>query len=401
MDPTVPSEADRPSPRAAAGGDAFERMAALADRAGLRRVHLLAWRDRDDPGAGGSEEHAAQVAAAWARAGLEVTLRTGRVRGAPAVTTRDGYRVVRRGGPISVIPRSALAGLLHRDGPRDGLVEIFHGFSFFAPLWARGPRIAVIHHVHLGAWHLQAAAPVAALGHVLERFVVPPLYRRTAIVAVSPSTRRELIGLGLPAAHIRVEPNGVAPRFSRGGERSPTPLVAAVGRLMPQKGFDVALRAFAEVRRRCPDARLVVVGDGPARPDLERLAAELGLGPAVAFTGRLSDDEVVGHYRRAWVLLNGSRREGWGLTLTEAAACATPAVATRIPGHTDAVVDGETGLLADGAAGLADATVALLGDPDRRERLGTNAARRAAGLRWENVAEITLQALVEDAARRG
>ncbi len=394
--PAAPDGPDLP----AAEGDPLARMAAQAEASGLRRVHLVAWRDRDDPEAGGSEEHADQLARAWAAAGIEVTLRTGRVKGRPSTVTRHGYQVVRHGGRLTSIPRTAVAGLLGLDGPHDGLVEIFHGFSFFAPLWARGPRIAVIHHVHRGAWHLQAAAPVAAVGHLLERFAVPPLYRRTPIVAVSASTRHELVELGLPEANIRVAPNGVSPRFSPGGSRSETPLVVAVGRLMPQKGFDVTLRVFAEVHRRCAAARLVVVGDGPIRADLESLAHTLGLGGHVTFVGRVSDEDLVGHLRRAWLVLNASRREGWGLTLTEAAACGTPVVATRIPGHVDAVRDGETGVLADDESGLAAATGALLADPVERERLAVNAVAWAAGLRWDRAAEVTLSALAEAALAR-
>ena len=375
-------------------------MARLADESGLRRVHMVAWRDRDDPAAGGSEEHANQVARAWTAAGLEVTLRTGRVAGAPVEINRDGYRVVRHGGPVSVIPRTALAGLFGRDGPRDGLVEIFHGFPFFAPLWARGPRVAVVHHVHLGAWHLLAPAPVAATGHLLERYVVPRLYRRSAMVVGSPSTRRELVDLGIDEGNITLEPYGVGPQFTPTAIRSPVPVVAAVGRLMPQKGFDVSLRAFAEVHRGLPEARLVVVGDGPQRQALEALAFELGISEVTEFTGRVSDADLVDHYRRAWLVLNASQREGWGLTLTEAARCGTPAVATRVTGHVDAVVDGETGLLADDATGLAVATLRLLRDHDERGRLADNARRRAEGFRWDRVALATLSALADDARRR-
>lgn len=376
------------------------QIARRADAVGLRRVHVVAWRDRDDPLAGGSEEHASQVARCWAQAGIDVTLRTGALRGAAATIERDGYRVVRHGGRIGVIPRTAVAGVLHRDGPRDGLVEVFHGFPFFAPLWARGPRIAVVHHVHLGAWRLLAPAPIAAAGHLIERFAVPSLYRRTSIVVGSDSTREELVHLGIPRDHIRVEPYGLDPRFGPGGRRAATPRVAAVGRIMPQKGFDTALRAFAEARRRVPDAELVVVGDGPARPALEALAVELGIDGCTTFRGRVPDDELVDEYRAAWIVLNASQREGWGLTLTEAAACGTPAVASRVPGHVDAVVDGETGLLADDVAGLAEATVRLLTDAEARARLGENARDRAAGFAWERVAATTLDALADEVRRR-
>ena len=114
----------------------------------------------------------------------------------------------------------------------------------------------------------------------------------------------------------------------------------------------------------------------------------------------MPDDELVDWYRRAWVVASASLREGFGLTLTEAAACGTPAVARRIPGHVDAVVDGRTGLLADDVPGLADALAQLLDDRALRERLGAAALEHARPLRWERTRPRSLDALCDDADRR-
>ena len=136
-------------------------------------------------------------------------------------------------------------------------------------------------------------------------------------------------------------------RFTPGGHRSPTPLVVAVGRLVPVKRFDELLRALAKVKTDQPDLEAVLIGEGYERAALEALRAELGADDWVHLPGRVPDEELVSWYRRAWVVASTSQREGWGMTLTEAAACGTPAVATDIAGHHDAVVDGESGLLVD------------------------------------------------------
>ncbi len=86
----------------------------------------------------------------------------------------------------------------------------------------------------------------------------------------------------------------------------------------------------------------------------------------IRLAGHVSDDELLALYRQAWVVASASIAEGWGMTLTEAAACGTPAVATRINGHSDAVVDGRSGLLADGSRDLAAKLSQVLGDPDLR-----------------------------------
>ena len=115
--------------------------------------------------------------------------------------------------------------------------------------------------------------------------------------------------------------------------------------------------------------------------------------------GRLPDAEVIDLYRRAWVLAASSAREGWGMTITEAAACGTPAVATDISGHRDAMVDGVTGVLVDDGA-LADGIARVIADPALRDRLGSGARARAADLTWEATAVGTFRVLADDALRR-
>ena len=129
-------------------------IADLAARAGLRRIHFLAWRDLDDPEAGGSELHAATVASIWAEAGIDVVMRTSFAAGHPPEIDRDGYRVVRRAGRYLVFPRAALAEIARAHGPREAMVEIWNGMPFFSPLWARGPRVVVLHHVHAEMWKM-------------------------------------------------------------------------------------------------------------------------------------------------------------------------------------------------------------------------------------------------------
>lgn len=402
-DPDPASSSASPARRPDEADDAHgpERLARLAGSAGIRRVHLIAWRDLDDPESGGSEEHASQLARHWAAAGLDVTLHTGRVPGGPAELDRDGVRVVRGGGHLSVFPRTVAWEWSGRGGPRDGLVDIFHGIAFFSPLWSRGPRVGFVHHVHLGTWHLRMPPGMAQIGYLQERVLQPLVYRRATLVTPSEATRAEVVEkLGMRHADIRVAPNGVDPRFRPGGARSPVPRVLAVGRLVPHKGFDAALRAIALACRDRPEVEVAVVGDGPARPELERLAADLGLADRTTFHGRVDDDALVRAYQEAWVVANASLQEGWGLTLTEAGACATPAVATRIPGHTEAVADGVGGLLVDGEQELADALGRVLDDDALRARLGEGARRHAERFTWAASAETVLAALVDDARKR-
>jgi glycosyltransferase involved in cell wall biosynthesis len=119
----------------------------------------------------------------------------------------------------------------------------------------------------------------------------------------------------------------------------------------------------------------------------------------VRFDGHVSDDDLVERYRSAWLVASASSDEGWGMTITEAAACGTPAVATRIAGHVDVIDADVSGLLADGPDHLERAIERVLTDPERRERLGEAARQRAAGLSWDRTALGVLESVAEQCRR--
>jgi len=372
----------------------IDKIGSLAASAGIGRIHMLSWRDLADHEAGGSEVHSDNIARLWAQAGIEVTIRTSRVQGLPADTRRAGCRLIRRGGRLSVFPKAALAELTGRHGPRDALVEIWNGIPFLSPLWARGPRTAWLHHIHTDVWPLFLPPYLARTGHFVEQRLAPPLYRRTPIVTLSQSARRGLLErVRLRPDNVFVVEPGVSAEFAPGGERADVPTVLAVGRLKPQKALHVLVNAVADLQDSLPGARLVIIGEGYLRDDIERLISERGMQELVDLTGRVSRRELLNRYRSAWVLASASRAEGWGMSITEAAACATPAVVSDIPGHADAVDQGVSGILVDSDDDFAPALAALLSDPGRRERLGAAALARAAELSWERTAHDTLAVL--------
>ncbi|MDQ3469604.1 MAG: glycosyltransferase family 4 protein, partial [Actinomycetota bacterium] len=287
---------------------------------GVRRVHVLAWRDLDDEDAGGSEVHADEFMRRWAEAGLDIVHRTSAARGLPPTDRRNGYRVVRRGGRYSVFARTAVSELAGRMGHSDALVEIWNGVPWFSPLWYRRPRITILHHVHGPMWDQLMPAPLAGAGRFLEARLAPPFYRRTSLVTPSEATRQELLGLGLRGDRVTAVDNGVDEFFSPGGARSDQPLVVAAGRLAPVKRFLLLAEAAAAARARVPELRLRIIGDGPVRAELAQWAADHDAQSWIELPGHVTRPELRDEYRRAWVVASASLVEGWGLTLTEAAA---------------------------------------------------------------------------------
>jgi glycosyltransferase involved in cell wall biosynthesis len=380
------------------GPGADATLAEVVSDSGIRRVDVVAWRDLDDPEAGGSELHAHEVLSRWAAAGVDVELWTSRVDGAARVVERGGYRSHRRSGRYAVFPTTAFQGLAGTLGHGDGVVEIWNGMPFFSPLWARRPRIVLLHHVHAEMWQMVLSRGPARLGSTIEQVLAPPLYRRDPIVTLSQSSKEEIVErLGLPADRITVAPPGIDTRFCPGPEKDDGPLVIAVGRLVPVKRFDWFVGAMAKLRADHPTLRAVVVGEGYERPALEAAVRDAGAQEWLTLPGRVSDTELVELYQRAWVVMSTSAREGWGMTITEAGACGTPAVATRIAGHQDALVDGVSGMLVDTMEDAAVAAGAILADDELRARLGKGAMEVARRFVWDQTAQIAFGVLAEEA----
>ena len=377
------------------------KLGDLAAEAGLARVAMLAWRDLDDPEAGGSEVHASTIARLWAEAGIEVTMRTSFAAGQPQMSWRNGYRVIRKAGRYMVFPRAAFSEMMGWHGGRDGLVEIWNGMPFMSPVWARTPHVTWLHHVHADMWNMTLPPKLAAVGRTLESTIAPKFYRRTPVVTLSNSSKHELVeDLKFKPAMVHVVPPGIDPRFGPLGEKSPTPLVVAVGRLVPVKQFDVLVDALVKLHAHHPTMKAVIVGEGYRREQLEAQIHEARADRYIHLPGRITDEEVIDLYRRAWILTSASAREGWGMTVTEAAACGTPAVVTRIAGHSDAVAEGRSGLLADSPDELVDGLNRVIADAPLRDRLTAGALRHAEQFTWAATARGTLEVLAAEALRR-
>jgi glycosyltransferase involved in cell wall biosynthesis len=219
------------------------------------------------------------------------------------------------------------------------------------------------------------------------------VYRRTPFVAVSPSTRDDLITRGVPAEHIVVIPNGLDHDLYVPPVPGPkAPIALVFGRLEPYKRIDLVLQAMQRVREGLPAARLLVVGSGRGLAPLQKLAGDLGLTDSITFTGFVDEATKVRHIQQAAVVVNTSEKEGWGLTVLEANACGIPTIASDVPGLRDAVVPGETGLLVPhgDVEQLSLAITRLLTSEAERQRLAAGARAWSLQFSWERSAGSVL-----------
>ncbi|MDZ7372434.1 MAG: glycosyltransferase family 4 protein [candidate division KSB1 bacterium] len=209
----------------------------------------------------------------------------------------------------------------------------------------------------------------------------PVLFKLYALahhaVAINRQSRDYLIDRGIRAERIHVIPYGVDttvfhPR--RPSEEMTDPAVIFVGRLVPLKGLRYLLEGWPHVLRRVPGARLLMVGDGPFRPELEELARALDIEDSVQFLGAQRD--VQRFLRLAEVAVLPSLSEGLPNSLLEAMACGLAVVASRLPGVSELIEDGKNGLLVEpgNTKALAEALITVLTNAPLRRALGARAA---------------------------
>jgi len=357
-------------------------------------ILLVNWNDRENPHAGGAEIHLHAIFGRLARGGHTVDLVTSGWPGGARAAALDGMRVHRHGGrhSFALLARAAVRRQLAAHD-YDVVVEDINKLPLFLPGLTDRPFCALVPHLFGTTAFREASWPIAAVVWAAER-PIPRAYRRAWFHAISDSTRDDLVRRGVPPERVEVIYPGVDAGWyapDAAVPRAPAPTFLYVGRLKRYKGVEIALSALALARRTRTDLTLDVAGQGDDRPRLERLARALGLGDAVRFLGFVSDQEKRRLLRRSWAVILASPKEGWGITNVEAAACATPALASDSPGLRESVRHGETGFLVPhgDVPALAERMLALAQTPDLVERLGRGARRFAEQLSWERAARAT------------
>jgi glycosyltransferase involved in cell wall biosynthesis len=362
---------------------------------GQAHIAICNWRDLRHPEGGGSELYIEAIAKRLAAAGNRVTLLSAAVEGAPRDEIRDGVHYRRRGSHHSVYPLAALALLTRRVRP-DVIIDVQNGVPFMSTLVSRRPVVTLIHHVHREQWSIVFGPRAARVGWWVESRLGPYLYRKSRYVAVSDATRLDLAELGVEPSRVTVVHNGT-PRLSEPRlRRSETPRVVVLGRLVPHKQVGVVLAAAAALRERHPDLVVDVVGQGYFEPDLRAQAAELGLGKSVVFHGFVDEATKSDLLAQAWVNAVPSVKEGWALSVVEAATHGTPSIAfAGAGGLGESIVANVTGVLVDGGQPEFTAALgALLDDAERREGFGRAARQRAAMFTWDD-AGIAMAAVLD------
>jgi len=352
------------------------------------KILVVNWLDRLNPQAGGAETHLHEVFGRLATWGHDITLVSSGFPGGLPLETLDGMEVHRVGGRMTFGLRLPL--YLKRTLELEDfqvVVEDLNKVPVFMPFWTRTPVILLVHHLFGTTAFHEASLPVAAATWLLER-LIPRVFGDLPAMAVSESTATDLKKRGMTGHDIAVIPNGVdlqrlIPAVD--GERYSEPTILYLGRLKRYKGVDLVLQAVARLREKGSPVRLLIAGKGNHLGKLQELKTRLGLGDLVRFLGYVSEEEKIRLLQQSWIHVLTSPKEGWGISILEAAACGTPTVASDSPGLRDAVDDGRTGLLVPhgDVNALSEALSNLLEDEQNRKLMGVTARNFAEEFSWD------------------
>ena len=343
------------------------------------------WRCWLNPAMGGAEVFTYEVAKRWVACGHEVTLFTSKFPGCKNKETLDGIKIIRAGGRFTVY-RQAKRFYSKRFSKEDFdvIIDEINTKPFFAQKFAKNGEkvIALIHQLAREFWFYEFSYPVNLIGyHFLENRWLKQ-YIDVPTVTVSESTHQDLLNLGFK--HVSIVPEGLNfEPIAALSKKNIEPIVVFSGRLKRAKRPDHAVKAFAKVKEKFPNAELWVFGDGPFRKNLEQMA-----GIKVQFFGHLESSKRRELLAKSWILIVPGLREGWGLNIIEANALGIPCVAYDAPGLRDSVKNGETGILVESGniEALAQSMIGLLENPVKLEMLSLNALNYAKEFNWDKTA---------------
>ena len=366
------------------------------------KILVFNWRCWNHPWAGGSERYLKEILTRLARKDYRITLFTSKFYGQKHREILDGIEVIRKGGQYMLYINAALYYLKSlRKRNYDLIIESVNCVPFFSMFYAPfKKRILIIHHITDNIPFIELPNKFLAFLARLGEKLMLLLYKRTPVVTVSESTKKELERYGFKKIYI--VHNGV--NFEKlqrlagnPGKKADYPLMLYLGRIKRYKRLDHLLRAFKIVLEKVPEARLVIAGGGTALNEMQKLANDLGVKEYVEFTGSVSEREKAELLRKAWVFVMPSMKEGWGITVIEANACGTPVVVYDVPGLRDSVRNMETGMLVEDGniEKLAEAVITLIEHNQLRNTLSQNAIEWAKRFSWDKTAETFEKILKE------
>lgn len=360
---------------------------------------FLSWRDIKAPKMGGAEIYTHEMIKRIDKEKYKIIHFSPEFDKCKKEEVIDGITYLRDGTILSVISK-AKKYYKKNEEKIDYVVNQCNTHQFFTPFWVpRNKRIFFIHQLTREIWFYHSKFPVNIIGYLLEPLMLG-LNRNDLTITVSESTKLGLIKNGFKKEKITVIPEGLS--FSpldnsKMEKKEKNPTFIYVGRFAKYKGIEDTINAFSKVKEKYGNAKLWIVGkvdEEYFNKKLSPLCNKLNLTTSpdgdIQIKGFVSEEEKFNLMGRAHLLVFPSRREGWGLTISESAAVGTPSLVYDAPGTRDAVLNGKAGFMVS-KGNIEDLTKEMMKAIDNKDyynEIKTKSYDFSKTLHWDNTGSV-------------
>jgi glycosyltransferase involved in cell wall biosynthesis len=358
-------------------------------------ILLLNWRDTKNQWGGGAEIYVEELAKRWAAAGHKVTFFCGQNYQSNLLSEEDvdGIHIVRRGGRFTLYIWAAWYYLTKFRNNCDVIVDAINGVPFFTPLYSKKPIVALMFHVHDVQFFIELPFPFSVIGFMIEKYLLPRVYSKTQVVAISQTTKRDSIQLGFQDDKISIVYPGLNFTGKSTFKKYSSPTILYLGKIKKYKRVNMLIKFMPEILAKVPNARLLIAGWGSDGPYLTDEYMKSDLRKKIKIVGPVSEAEKKELMAKSWVCVNPSLHEGWGIPVIEANYFGTPTVAFSVPGLSESIQHGKTGMLAESNTDFVNNVVKVLSDKKLRTKLSKNSKVWANHFRWDNSAKEFLKVI--------
>lgn len=355
-------------------------------------ILILNWKDIKNPQAGGAEIIAFEFARRLVNEGHKVTFFSRAFSNCLKEEIIDGVKIIRRGNRFNVYIKAYFYYKSLKKKPQKA-IDMINTICWQTPLYIdKKIRIAYVNQLAKEVLLYEFFWPLSFIAYLIEKFEYFT-YRNTKFICYSKSTKEDLISFDIKEKNIGIFPLGVDhDRYRKIGNKSKDPLFVFVARLAKNKRADLCIRSMKKVIGKYPKAILYVLGNGSDEKRLQKLVFRKDLEKNVKFINKNNffvdkniKDLKVNLMQKAWALILPSVKEGWGLVVTEAAACGTPAIVSNVTGLRDSVVNGKTGIILSKNPSedeLAQSMIRLIEDSNLRRDISTGAYDHSQNFNW-------------------
>lgn len=304
-------------------------------------IVVFAWRDLSNPEAGGAENYVTRVAEDLVEQGHSVTYLTSKHPDAPSLEEKNGITYQRMGSKFTIFLQLPLHFLFKLKGKTDFVIENYNVWPFLVP-WLHKNSITIIHHLQQQEWETEFGEVLGPVLRDIARFLTKISYSGNHVVTVSKSSQEEILEHGINPSKLEIIYNGIDDYFFENDppeKPSDKIYLVSLGRLKKHKRIDLALKLAAGAihTHGIKNIHIDIMGQGDQDKPLKKLVADLDIKEYVTFHGFVDDDTRLALLQRSHLHFQLSPKEGWGITVVEAASQGVPTICFNVPGLRDSV----------------------------------------------------------------